>query len=151
MGKVIDVGGRFFGLPTDATVRQDGWMIVQCADAGMMDLRGIDESNATAFIVQILRRGMFGKLLAGVLVEIGQTWTPQFAEKNAEYFESVSDPVAKRALWEALIPCLLDFFDRALPSSPPSPSVSGTMEHAPEAENGAQPSTANEVAAVGIL
>ena len=119
MPKVIDVGGRYFHPATETSARQDGWLLVQAADAGIMEFaeQTLNEQVARRLLIQILRSGKRGHLLAGVLVEPNVPWTPENAAANAEYFESITDPTAKAALWDALLPTLVDFFQNAPSSS----------------------------------
>lgn len=151
MAKVIDVGGRYFTPATETSARQDGWLLVQASDAGIMAFaeQVLDEKVAQQLIVQILRSGKRGHLLAGVLVEPEHPWTPQNAEANAEYFESITDPAAKAALWDALLPTLVDFFRNAPLSSADSRTVSSEAA-APRKRRPKQPVAPSTAPAVPV-
>lgn len=124
--KVIKLGTRWFQPAEQTTARQDGWMQVQIADAGLLRFVGktLDEETARELVITVLRSGKREHLLAGALVEADVPWTPQVAEQNAEYFANLTDPESKAALDEAFVPTLAGFFLGAPPSSVPSPNAS---------------------------
>src|SRR5215213_860285 len=118
MSKVLALGGRYFQPAEHTTARQDGWMQVQIADAGLLAFMGktLDETVARDLVIAVLRSGKREHLLAGALVEADVAWTPKNADENAEYFANLSDPEAKAALDDAFVPTLAGFFLGALPS-----------------------------------
>jgi len=127
VAKLIKLGeGRFFAPAEQTTARQDGWVIGQCGDAGITKFVGkpLDEQTMIELVVQVYRSGKREHILAGLLVEHGERWTPEAAEKNAEFFANLTDREAKAALSEALVPALADFFLTGLGLSTDSPSVS---------------------------
>lgn len=127
MAKVIKLGeGKYFAPAEQTTARQDGWIIGQCGDAGITKFIGktMDESTMVDLVVQLYRSGKREHILAGLLVEQGEKWSPESAERNADYFANLTDREAKAALSEALIPLLGDFFLNGLGLSTGSPSAS---------------------------
>lgn len=124
--RVIDLGGRYFQPAEVTTARQDGWVMVQVAEAGLDKFAGktLDESIAHEVVMQSFRSGRMFHLLAGMLVECDVKWTPAIAEQNAEYFAEITDPASKAAMQDAFVGVLLGFFLSAPTSSAPSPSVS---------------------------
>jgi hypothetical protein len=126
MARVIDLGGRYFQPAEVTTARQDGWVMVQVAEAGLDKFAGkkLDEDIAHEVIVQAFRSGKMFHLLAGMLVECDVKWTPAIAEQNAEYLAELTDPASKRAIEDAFVEVLVGFFLSAPISSAPSPSVS---------------------------
>lgn len=139
MSRVIPLGGKYF-VPTEhTTARQDGWMVVQMADAGLDQFAGrtLDEATSRDLVLAALRSGKTWHLLAGLLVESGKAWTPQIAEENAAFFAELSDLESKRAMDEAFLGLLAGFFFNAPTSSALSPSAStatGTTSPTPPSD-----------------
>jgi hypothetical protein len=134
VAKIIKLGaGRFFAPAEQTTARQDGWITVQAADAGITRFIGrtLDEHTAVDLVIQVLRSGKREHILAGVLVEQDVKWTPETAEQNAEFFAEITDPEAKAALADAFIPALAGFFLSGAESSTDSPSASTATTPAP--------------------
>jgi hypothetical protein len=131
--KVLKLGDRWFQPAEQTTARQDGWMQVQIADAGLLKFvnKQLDEETARELVVSVLRSGKREHLLAGALVEPDVPWSVATAEQNAEYFANLTDPESKAALDEAFVPTLAGFFLGAPPSSPPSPNASAEAGAAP--------------------
>ncbi len=75
-------------------------------------------------VVQLYRSGKREHILAGLLVEQGERWSPETAEKNAAYFADITDRESKASMAEALVPLLADFFLNGLGLSTGSPSAS---------------------------
>jgi hypothetical protein len=137
MGRVIPLGGRFFAPAETTTSRQDGWIVAQFEDAGLIDLAssGALESNQAAarkVIVAAMGSGAYHRILAGLLVEADQKWSVESAEKNAAFFGELTDPEDKARLMPAFVETLPHFFRLAVGFSPPSPTAS-TNGHGPTA------------------
>jgi hypothetical protein len=131
MAQVIALGGsgakRYFAPAAETTARQDGWLMVQVADAGIAKAIGKglkDETESLSVVIEILRSGKWEYLLAGILVERDVPWTPETAEANAEWFAGLTDPESKQAIRDNLMPLLAAFFLNAPLSSMPSPNAS---------------------------
>jgi hypothetical protein len=128
MTQVLKIGGRYFQPAELTTARQDGWAMAQMLDAGIQKFMGKrldeDEATAVALVAQVFRSGKVGHILAAALVEIGEKWTPESAEKNAEFFAEITDPADKRTLEAAFLPTLAGFFLDGGTSSVGSPSAS---------------------------
>lgn len=151
--KVIPLGPagakRYFAPAAETTARQDGWLMVQMADAGILDWAGkeLTAQSARKLVVEVLRSGKRELLLAGLLVEHEHgrpvPWTPQRAEETAEWFASLTDVESKRALQDQFLPVLAGFFLSAPSSSPRSRSASGARARRPgrKAATGAARST----------
>jgi len=152
MSQVIPLGApeakRYFAPAAETTARQDGWVMVQIADAGIAKFVGkeLNESVAFDLVIEVLRSGKWESLLAGLLVEQGVPWTPENAAANAEWFAGLTDAESKQALRETLVPTLAHFFLGALPSSMPSrnasPSTGNRRRRRTASATGGAPSTA---------
>jgi hypothetical protein len=158
MTAVIPLGApgakRYFTPAAETTARQDGWIMVQVVEAGVLKFAGkpMTEELARDLVHEVLKSGKQEYLLAGLLVEQGVKWTPDAAAANAEWFADLSDPESKAALRSQFIPLLAGFFLDATSSSAPSPSVSGTRT-APrkKAANGGKRSTRSEVPVPAVI
>ena len=158
MGRVLVFGGaekgRLFAPAEQTTSRQDGWVMVQLEDAGILKLltQGAkafaDEDAVRRIIAQALRSGKYHHIVAGLLVEDGTKWTPAGAEQNAEYFADVTDPDEKKQIADTFEAMLLSFFQHGAPSLTPSTTVSETTADAPTPIKRGRRSTATR-AAVG--
>lgn len=134
MSKVYPLGGRVFRLAEQTTGRQDGWVMVQMEDAGILKLAATsglsDEEAARAVMVQAFRTEKFFAILAGALVEDGVPWSVESATANAEFFANLSDPEQKQMLLVNFVEIIASFFLLAGKRSSPSPT-SSTKERKP--------------------
>ena len=145
MSRVYPFGGpenlRFFAPAEQTTSRQDGWLMVQLEDAGILSLADKsksgdepDEAGKRAVMVQAIRSGHFHKILAALFVEDGKTWNVKDAEANAEFFADVTDPAQKEALMSSFVGVLAGFFTKGESPSTPSATSStkqGIGDHLP--------------------
>lgn len=132
MSELIGLGGRVFTLAEQTTSRQDGWVMVQLEDAGILGLltQGVkafeDDGAMRSVIAQAIRSNKYHHIAAGLLVEVDKKWTPADAEQNAEFFAELTAPDDKRQIAAAFEGLLLGFFQNAVQSSKPSPTSSPT-------------------------
>ena len=139
----MKLGGKYF-VPTEhTTARQDGWVVVQMAEAGLDRFAGrtLDADTSRELTLAALRSGKTWHLLAGFLVESGKKWTPEAAEETAAFLADITDPESKRLMDDAFIGLLAGFFFTGPTSSAPSPSASAaTGETSPTPPSGGAPS-----------
>jgi hypothetical protein len=132
MARVIALGGRLFAPAEQTTSRQDGWVMVQLEDAGILNLIAKggaalkDQASVRSVIVQAMRSGKYHAIVAGLLVEDKEKWTPASAEQNGEFFAELSDPADKKAIAQVFEGMLTAFFLNGDVSSMRSPTVSPT-------------------------
>lgn len=134
--ETFTLGGRTFALADETTSRQDGWLMVQLEDSGILDLlfkrsaagASAEPSDEIAFarklITQARRSGKFELIAACVLVEPGVKWSIDEAKKNAEAFGDLTDPAEKVNLALAFANGLSRFFLSASGFSISSPTAS---------------------------
>ena len=124
------VGGRTFELAHDITFEHHIWMMNHIFQAGLHE----PAENAYAQLGKLLACGRIPQVLAGALMEVGVAWTPEAAEKNAEFFRTLSAPADVQTLDAALMTVLANFFPltgSSLPTSPSSSTSEGENESAP--------------------
>jgi hypothetical protein len=128
MGQVYPLGGRIFAPAEQTTSRQDGWVMVQLEDAGVLALltAGVDETGLRRLIVEAIRSGKYHAIIAGLLIEVDTKWTPDAAVKNAEFFADLTDAEEKRVLGLVFEGVLAAFFLSGGRSLTPSPTASRT-------------------------
>jgi hypothetical protein len=137
MGRVIPLGGRFFAPAEQTTSRQDGWIMVQLEDAGILALisKGADAfadgSVVRTLIVQAMRSGKYHAIIAGLLVEDKEPWTAESATKNGEFFAELTSPEDKQELSKIFEGMLTAFFLNGGRSSTPSPTASPLSNGSP--------------------
>ena len=119
------LAGRTFRIATFFTFEQDIYITKYLRSSGVMkafrDFAESPESDdaRAALLVTAFDTGALFPLLAGVLREDGQTWTPSRAAEQAQFFASLTDPDEKTALLNVLIGSLIGFFTsgRATPKT----------------------------------
>jgi hypothetical protein len=137
MARVIPLGGRFFASAEQTTSRQDGWIMVQLEDAGILALlaKGTgaldDASVLRGVIVQAMRSGKYHAIIAGLLVEDREKWTPDAAAENGEFFAELTSADDKQALASVFEGMLTAFFLNGVRSSTPSPTASAPSPGTP--------------------
>ena len=129
------VGGRTFELAHDITFEHHIWMMNHIFQAGLHE----PAENEIAQLSRLLACGRIPLLLAGSLIEVGVEWTPERAEKNAEFFKGLRKPEDINALDAALMVAIANFFPLTGSSLPTSPSSS-----TPEADDGGGQSKSEE-------
>lgn len=136
MGPVV-LGGRIFRVAQETTARQDDWVLCATADAGLERLdvpEGADQAEAVTLAA--FRSGCADRILAGVLVEEGATWSAESAERNAQTFGALTNDLDKATRRRVLVAALARFFWPALvslPSSPKSSEIPGGNQNTGEA------------------
>jgi len=133
MTRVIKLGGRWFSPAEQTSSRQDGWVMVQFEDAGLLDFvskavdaKQVDESAGRRLVVEAMRSGVYHHIIAGLFVEKGSAWTPESAEKNALWFADLTAPEDKAEMLGAFVESLQRFFLNGVQSSPPLATSSTT-------------------------
>ena len=139
LGPVV-LGGRIFRVAQDTTARQDDWVLCATADARLEDLAlappdGTDLERTITLAA--IRSGCADRILAGVLVEEGATWTADSAEQNATAFGALTSDIDKRTRRRVLVAALARFFWPALVSPPSSPKSSEIPGDSPIGETSA--------------
>lgn len=123
--KVMVLGGRVFAPAEGTTFDQDGYL-----QAVLYTHRLHDTIEAGGDLLgAVLASGAASPLLAGLLVEDGQPWTPEGAKANRAFFGALTDPGEKAQLSGMLETLLLDFFvvaGKSSPASPPSSAIGAT-------------------------
>ena len=117
--QVITIAGRqFYGVTQELSAAQDDYLIGQLRKAGALELvlsadPAKAEQTAEALLTQIMISGKSPEVLAGVLTEIGKTWTFEEAQKNAKLFAEVRDIDSKREMRTATVGFVVGFFQFA--------------------------------------
>lgn len=109
-------GRRFVQEPT--SMDQDNYIMKQSMQAGLDEAQlalaasGDDlERGVKLLLVKAYESGALFRLLAGILIEEGEEWTPQSADANADFFRKSRDPEAKRNLYPAMVGAIIGFFE----------------------------------------
>lgn len=137
LGPVV-LGSRIFTVAQDTTARQDDWVLCATADAGLEELAAAGDGDQTeAITLAAFRSGCADRILAGVLVEEGTTWTAESAEKNTAAFGALTADADKRTRRRVLVAALARFFWPALVSPPSSPKSSEILGASPIGETSA--------------
>ncbi len=122
--EAISVGGRQFEPAHDVTFRHHIWMMNHVYAAGLHE----PAENQFVQLGRLLASGRIPQLLAGAMLEIGVPWTPEGAEKTAEFFGNLTDQADINALDAALMVVIANFFPLTGSSLPTSPSYSPESE-----------------------
>lgn len=139
MAEAFTLGGRTFALAEQTTSRQDGWLMVQLEDAGILDLMtrrngdADEQAIALKILTQARRSQRYELIIAAMLVEADKKWTIDSAKQNADAFAEISDPAEKVTLAVAFANGLTRFFlggsgfsalsqTASIPGSPDAPT-----------------------------
>ena len=115
------LGGRAYGsAATQPTFAQRGWLM------GLMREHKLDRviDRNGDLLTAVLKAGCASDLLAGLLTEDRKPWHREDAEKNAAYFDGLTEPSDAQQLLDALAFLLADFFPHRGSSSTASPTSS---------------------------
>lgn len=121
----LTVAGRTFRPVTVSTFENQLYMMPLVRAAGLADAdakvqAATSEEAAEALLYRVIESRHTIGLLAGVLVEAGETWSPASADRNAAFFATLTDPADMAKLQAALVGLVAHFFGLAV--SVPAPS-----------------------------
>ena len=116
------LGGRpYRSAAQQPTWRQGNWTMALLRRHPAVT-KAIDSGGDV--LLALLETQESARFLAGWLVEDGQPWTTEGAERNAAYFDALTDPEGQAALYDALTILLSDFLALGGSSSTASPTSS---------------------------
>jgi hypothetical protein len=150
MENTVTLGGRHFQITEkdDLTFDQNVWLEIATLESGLgvhmqkklapvLERAAVDEKFtddeaedlAQSIVVEACRTGKHLDVLAGMLTEVGVTWTRKQAEKNMEFFATLKGgEIAK--ITSVLQQCIVAFFWSGLEllkSSPNSGSAADVL------------------------
>lgn len=148
----IHLDGREFAPVSEkVTMAQDDYITLTINDCGAADIvsqfKYVDkdeskikidaatrhnETVARALLSQILRSGLASQLLAGMITEVGKTWTKAEADSNARIFAQITDTAEKVAMRKCQVSFVLGFFKFGEGLSTTSPKSSDKKKTAPD-------------------
>jgi hypothetical protein len=139
MKETIALGGRkFHATAQRITASQDDFIVAHLRLSGSIEIiHGIDgverteEKKGEDMLTAIMLNGRTHLILAGLLTEDGTTWKRESANKNAEFFASLTDPADKILARRQLLEFIVGFFSLGGPSSATSRKSPSATEKVP--------------------
>jgi len=143
-------GREFQAIDNAVTAAQNDYTIGNLRAAGALEvLAGLNPQKRDAdsiskpandYLTRIFLTGRKGFILAGLLTEVGKTWTRAEADRNAARFDQITDLEEIQTMAAILSELVITFFQRAGTSSPSFPK-SSTPTVADRATNTAERAT----------
>jgi hypothetical protein len=140
-------GREFQAIDNAVTAAQNDYTIGNLRAAGALEvLAGLNPQKRDAdsiskpandYLTRIFLTGRKGFILAGLLTEVGKTWTRAEADRNAARFDQITDLDEIQTMAAILSELVITFFQRAGTSSPSFPK-SSTPTDADRATNTAE-------------
>jgi hypothetical protein len=140
-------GREFQAIDNAVTAAQNDYTIGNLRAAGALEvLAGLNPQKRDAdsiskpandYLTRIFLTGRKGFILAGLLTEVGKTWTRAEADRNAARFDQITDLDEIQTMAAILSELVITFFQRAGTSSP-SFTKSSTPTDADRATNTAE-------------
>jgi|GEM_PF-2236967 len=123
-GKYKLDGRVFDGISHSLSANQDDYIVAHLRLAGALEvLQDIDgvkrspEKRAEDLLTKILLAGKTHYVLAGCLTEEGAKWSRESADRNAERFAALTDPIEKTVMREYVVEFVAVFFSFVARSS----------------------------------
>jgi hypothetical protein len=127
-------GREFQAIDNAVTAAQNDYTIGNLRAAGALEvLAGLNPQKRDAdsiskpandYLTRIFLTGRKGFILAGLLTEVGKTWTRAEADRNAARFDQITDLEEIQTMAAILSELVITFFQRAGTSSPSFPRSS---------------------------
>lgn len=131
------IAGRTFRQPESKSIAQDAWIERRYRSSGLTDLARTAgartetiEELSERLLWEGLESGVIYELLAGMLVEDGTAWTRASAERNAQWFATLTAPADKAIVYDSIGALLFRFLKVAAVSKLISESSSITQTKA---------------------
>lgn len=123
--ETITLGGREFESAEVSTLEHDCWFLERLGEAEL-DQVVIGENEtaddfARGLMHRVMREGHVFRLLAGLIVPVGGTWSPEVARDTAAFLAQLTETEDKEEVTVLISSMLLDFFERGLSSIVTSP------------------------------
>lgn len=114
----IRLDGRDFeGVSDSLSAAQDDYILAHLRQSGATEvLSGFDgkkrdeETRARDMLTAILLSGRKFHILAGCLTEHGLKWSRIEADRNAQLFSEITDPLEKSAMNKSVVGFVIGFF-----------------------------------------
>jgi hypothetical protein len=124
-------GREFSGIDHAITAAQNDFIIGHLRAAGALEvLAGLDLKQSKEATIDKAREDVVTKIflsgrksfvLAGLLTEVGKTWTRAEADRNAAIFDQTTNGEDLEVMTALVVRAVIDFFRFAGTSSPSSP------------------------------
>jgi hypothetical protein len=139
-------GREFSEVDHSITAAQNDYVIGHLRAAGALEaLAGLDptqrddvaafEKPAADFVTRIYLTGRKSFILAGLLTEVGKTWTRVEADRNAAKFDQTVDLEDITTMGKLIAETVIIFFQSAGRSLQSSPKFSNRNDEVPAIEN----------------
>jgi hypothetical protein len=143
-------GREFTGVDHKITAAQNDYIIGHLRASGALEIMaGLDLKQAKEtsldkaredLVTRIYLSGRKPFILAGLLTEVGRTWTRDEADRNAAKFDQTTDGEDLEVMTAAVVRAVIDFFQFAGTSSPSSLKSSSPSDEVPATKT-AEPAT----------
>jgi hypothetical protein len=155
------IAGRTFARTGPTSMAHDAYLMKRWRRFGLSTLAPIVSSGKRApeevigaeidrLIVDAFESGLLYEVLAGMLVEQGVEWSPEWAAEATTFFSKITAKTDKTIIYESLSDIITDFFAHAVDWIVTSRSSSSPTAITPSAETSGSEATLGTTTGNGI-